>query len=93
MKITKFHDIADLFNKLFIYAPKQVIDGIQKIHNIDFDHSLNKNLSSMCVLPFTNDEILNVFSNLKDKASSRPDDLLNNNIKECNNNLVKSINL
>lgn len=72
-------EVANIFNTFFIEAPKGILEDVKKqtsqISQIHTQRSLMFQ-SSMSVLPFSEDEILNIINNkIKNKRSSGPDSI------------------
>lgn len=87
-EITSPVDVANTFNNFFIDAPKKVIHNIPDLGG-NVATTQRNIITSMVILPFTELEIKDIFTKLKNKRSSGPDDLPNNIIKEFKEDLVK----
>lgn len=82
--------IANIFNNFFIEAPKSVVQNISQVDN-NYNDTFQSNLQSMVLLPFSEEEMLRIFSKLKNKFSTGPDDLPSNIIKEFSRDLLKPL--
>ncbi|KAG5889596.1 hypothetical protein JTB14_024017 [Gonioctena quinquepunctata] len=87
-EITSPVNVANTFNNFFIDVPKKVIHNIPDVDG-NVAPTQRNIMTSMVVLPYTELEIKYIFTRLKNKRSSGPDDLPNNIIKEFEEDLVK----
>lgn len=83
--------IANIFNEFFINAPKSVIQNITPVGDNHFTDPLISNPHTLLLLPFSEEEMLKIFSKLKNKYSTGPDDLPTKIIKEFCSELLAPI--